>query len=218
LKENDDSWTQMEKRWHQFDAKGLGYIGYGSKMYGVYAFEPVNPYLEIIDPLPEAYSLLDKKDSLNALLVFEAVVQKNVNDSDAWCQLGLLQSEYERDSLAIPAFKRALTLMPSLLPAWMGLAISYTNEICKHDAVDALKEWIQHHPQYSVFLGRTKLTSSDYINDLIRIFLDIARSTANSIDADIQLALGLLFFIKGHMDYAIDCFNAALQQRPQVRN
>lgn len=215
---DDDSWDQIDKLWRRFDAKGLGYIGYSQEMFNVYVFESANPYLELANPVPEAYALLSRNHSTNALLAFEAAVQKYPSSAEAWCQLGLLQSENEKEALAIAAFKKALLLEPKLLSAWMGLAVSYTNEIFKHDALNALGFWIKYHPRYSIFISETTIQIPfDCIDDLIQIFLSIARSTPNEIDVDVQIALGLLFFMKGHFEYAVDCFRAALQKHPRVR-
>ena len=216
--DNDDSWDRLDKRWRQFDARGLGYIGYTQEIFNVYAFEPTNPYLEMANPVPEAYTLLGKNHSINAILAFEAVVQKHPDSAEAWGHLGWLQSENERDPLAIAAFKRALFLDSGLLSAWMGIAISYSNELFRYDALNALGSWVKHHPQYFVFLdGNQTSMSFDRVDDLIHIFLKITRiNGANSIDVDIQTALGLLFSMKGEFSYAIDCFRAALQKHPKV--
>ena len=64
----------------------------------------------------------------------------DVNDADAWDDLGCYLSSNERHEEAIVAFRRAVTLNPDLLLAWRFLGLSLA-------AVDRWEEAIEamHH-------------------------------------------------------------------------
>jgi peroxin-5 len=50
------------------------------------------------------------------------------------------------------------------------------------------------------------------------LFIGLARAQHGSgvVDADVQVALGILFYTNGEYDRAKDCFEAALSVRPKV--
>ena len=57
--------------------------------------------------------LMEAGDLGNAMLAYEAAVQKNPTDAKAWCRLGLSHAENEHDAKAISAFKRCLEIEPN---------------------------------------------------------------------------------------------------------
>lgn len=63
-------------------------------------------------------------------------------------------------------------------------------------------------------------SSWDTHGRITELFLDLARTQhgQGKMDADLQIALGVLFYTNSEYERAQDCFAAALGVRPKVRN
>lgn len=181
----------------------------------------------IDDALEKGKERLQAGDLPSAVLCFEAAVQQDSENAEAWFLLGKTQAENEQDPLAIPALKKCLTLDDKNLSALMTLAVSYTNESYQNQACLVLKEWLLKNDKYNSILSfklPTKLQSkssvSTYLADQVHkdvkdLFIQAARiNPTNEIDADVQSGLGVLFNLSNEYDKAVDCFTAALQVRP----
>lgn len=61
-------------------------------------------------------------------------------------------------------------------------------------------------------------TTWDTHSRMTDLFIGLARAQHSQgvIDADVQVALGILFYTNGEYDRAKDCFEAALTVRPKV--
>ncbi|KAI7897532.1 uncharacterized protein BX663DRAFT_444931 [Cokeromyces recurvatus] len=212
----DQEWEALQKDWEQFNPEqGIGYRATNSE-YNTYHFALNNPFL--LDH--EAIQQVDHRNLADSILALEARAQLETSNSDAWKMLGLRQQENERDVAAIAALRKAVSINPRLLDAWLALAVSYTNENCRVDAYDALEQWIMNHDQYKHLIktaGKTKMTRpEDRHGYITHMFLEAARSApGQEMDADVQVGLGVLFNVSEEYDKAIDCFKAALAINPQ---
>lgn len=109
------------------------------------------------------------------------------------------QQANEREDKAIQALRRAVELDPSLLAAWLELAVSYTNEGDRRYAHDAIESWIDRMEIYADAVSRWKeskagsSSKAGRAQDLIGCLIEMARSMpGGAIDADVQIALGVL--------------------------
>lgn len=167
---------------------------------------------------------------LQGVLELEAAVQADPTDHEAWYALGLKQQENERESAAINALAKVVQLDPDYRPAYLALAVSYTNEGQVEAANAMLARWIQldntggnqakQHP-YKALEGEGEgMTDKQKQEVLVGRLVDIARERyANGegeLDADVQVALGVLFNASEEWEKARDCFEAALEARPDV--
>jgi len=126
-------------------------------------------------------------------------VLRDPEDAQAWFDLGVKQQANEREDKAIQALRRAVELDPSLLAAWLELAVSYTNEGNRSYAYDTIEDWINRKEIYADAVRRWKESNAgsrsrvDRAQDLIGCLIEMARSVpGGAIDADVQMALGVL--------------------------
>ena len=124
---------------------------------------------------------------------------RDPENAKAWFDLGVKQQANEREDKAIQALQRAVELDPSLLAAWLELAVSYTNEGNRSLAYDAIEGWINRKEIYADSVRRWKESNAnsrsgaDRAQDLIGCLIEMARSVPGGvIDADVQIALGVL--------------------------
>ncbi|CAK9819452.1 Peroxisomal targeting signal 1 receptor [Anthophora quadrimaculata] len=192
-----------------------------------YEFHEENPMKNLPDALEEGKKRLEAGDLPSAILCFEAAVQQDENNSEAWLLLGKTQAENEQDPLAISALKRCLSLDPANSAALMALAVSYTNESYQNQACITLKEWLLKNEKYkhlSVQKATTEQQPKSSVSSILfddvheevkNLYIQAARMNPwKEIDADVQCGLGVLFNLSNEYDKASDCFQAALQVRP----
>ncbi len=162
-------------------------------------------------------------------------MQRDPQSASAWFDLGIKQQENEREPNAILALKRALELEPTHLPAWLALAISYTNENDRSAADAAIEQWVRRNANYDpvvkAFFAATEALNRDvkvdagmnhlmHHTELVDCLMAMARYGAQNgdVDADVQIALAVLLNTSEDFVKAQDCFKAALSVRPEVKS
>jgi peroxin-5 len=205
--------------WEGFDGLGT-HVGLRDPMLGAYMFEEDNIFRDLPNPFEEGQRIMQQGGNLSlAALAFESAVQKNPQHVDAWVALGSAQAQNEKETPAIRALEQALKLDPTNVDALMGLAVSYTNEGYDATAYRTLERWLSI--KYPSIVSPTDLsTAGDFgftdrqrlhqkITDL---FISAAQLSpdAETMDPDVQVGLGVLFYGAEEFDKAVDCFSAAL--------
>jgi peroxin-5 len=165
--------------------------------------------------------------SYQSILELEAAVQRNETDSRAWYDLGVKQQENEREHKALEALQRAVNLDPTYLSAWLALAVSHANNNNREGALEAISFWVSKNTEYKSAVEKfhgsyppnPQNTLTQRYSRLIQCLISLATSDTNGkIDADIQIALGILLNTNEEYDKAQDCFRTALAVRPDVRS
>jgi peroxin-5 len=171
------------------------------------------------NPFEQGVEIMDGGGNLSlAALAFEAAVQKDPQHVEAWVRLGSAQAQNEKETPAIRALESALKLDPNNLEALMGLAVSYTNESYEASAYRTLERWVAvKYPQVVTEpldegkeMGFT--SRSDLHDKVTNLFIKAAQLSpeGETMDPDVQVGLGVLFYAADDFDKAVDCFEAAL--------
>jgi len=134
----------------------------------------------------------------------ESRVLSNETSPTAWLALGLKQQSLERETQAISALERAIELDPSLGEAWLGLSVSYTNDTNSYGVGRSVDAWVRlrlaEESKYSQLNQRgyelSAESSRERMNGLASILMEMARvdQETGSLDADLQMALAVLFY------------------------
>ncbi|CAO3615393.1 unnamed protein product [Cunninghamella echinulata] len=240
VEEFDSIWEDLRKQMAKVESdvedsdgweEEFGDFGPGSKTIykpdlGDYEFEIVNPYLDDHpDPTTRSMEMMqqqkseDNTISLSELaLALEAAVQKDPTNSELWMFLGNIQAQNEKEEPAIRALEKAIELNPKNYSALMFLAVSYTNESYDHAAYATLEKWITE--KYPHIVGAHPLPQTTTPYELHERTTDLYLKAAQQapdvlgMDPDVQVGLGVLFYGGGELDKAIDCFQSAVNCRP----
>ncbi|KDN46232.1 hypothetical protein RSAG8_04459, partial [Rhizoctonia solani AG-8 WAC10335] len=212
-----DEWSQLQSDWDSFEATASGIKPVQLR---TYQFQNNNPYLGET----RTHAMHRHGAGLQqSVLEHEAIVQRDPTNAQAWFALGVKQQENEREQHAIDALREAVLQDPSCMPAYLALAVSYANEGDRASVHRAIGDWMTGRGakvrkvgglgELGVMEGVASVEEvhQEYVSGL----LNMARqSSSGEIDADIQIALGVLLNTMEDYSKAQDCFRTALAVRP----
>ncbi|THV02434.1 TPR-like protein [Dendrothele bispora CBS 962.96] len=211
------SWNQLENDWEVFESQTPDV-----KPVNAYQFQRNNPFLLGSSSQTRNHSL-HSDQGFESVLELEAAVQRDIANAVTWFELGVKQQEAEREHKALQALQRAVDLNPSHLPAWLALAVSYTNNGQRQGTYNAVREWVlrneQHKATVNEYLTRNPekegVSDAEKFDHLAQCLISIVQQDAfGDIDADVQIALAVLFNANEDYEKSQDCFKAALSVRP----
>ncbi|KAK9799703.1 hypothetical protein WJX73_000203 [Symbiochloris irregularis] len=159
-----------------------------STSHGEYVFSPNNPFAKDLNSLQKGRELFRKGLLSEAVLALEAEVQRNPRNAEAWRLLGTVQAENDDDQQAICALQKAHEADPSNAEKHPNHAAAASTVPSSGDSSQALTHAIQCFQQ-AVFQAPQ--------------------------DADIHVALGVLFNLAREYDAAVASLRAALALQPQ---
>lgn len=191
-----------------------------------YKFGIDNPFLSHAEPFQEGLKLLQGGELKQAIQAFEAEVQKNPQNAEAWRYLGQAQAEHEDEANAIAALLKCVSLDPYNLPALLMLGVSYTNDLEEARALNYLKTWLQHNPDYQGVVAQSQVEEYEQFyaggggshadhklhDEVTKMFHEAV--TVNPADSDLYTVLGVLYHISSDYDKAIDSFRRAVKLKP----
>jgi peroxin-5 len=181
-----------------------------------------------------------------ALLLEAAIQRNEPGEGgyEAWLLLGETRSMDEREEAALRAFTegvriaqehggggagmivRTFSLVSLKLELtkiiYQSLAIAFTNEGYERASYSTLLRWLRaQYPSHTIPPDTLQSTTKSawHSQPLVTdAFLALARNQheAGEMDADVQIALGVLFYGRGEYEHARDCFQSALAARPDV--
>lgn len=232
---NKEFWNKLADEWKKLseDQTGHPWLNELSEYYDPfkeYSYIKENPMLDMENALEKGKEFLKNGDIPSAVICFEAAVQRETENAEAWELLGVSQAENEKDPNAIVALKKALELNNLNLKVLMSLAISYTNESYQNQALKMLNQWMQANPKYATLYNSMRSSDTDGIEEIAssrirgmelentqELFLRAVQQNAETgqFDVDVQEALGVLFNLSSEYDKAVDCFQTAVQMAPE---
>ncbi|XP_037618905.1 PEX5-related protein isoform X2 [Sebastes umbrosus] len=240
VESDTEFWDKMQAEWEELarrnwleESEGQGSVQPSvSPVEKVYFFNTNNPYRDWPSAFAEGQEKAREGDLNAAVLLLEAAILQDPQDSEAWQVLGTTQAENENEQAAIVSLQRCLELRPNNLPALMALAVSFTNSGVQREACDALRRWISHNPRYKhLVLDRrsplrgspatprrgphTSTPARSELQDVLLLFQDAALLNLDCVDPDLQTGLGVLFNLGSDFNRAVEAFTAALSVRPQ---
>lgn len=196
--------------------------------FGDYKFENTesNQFLDLPmseDPYEIGLQLMENGAKLSeAALAFEAAISRDATHVQAWLKLGEVQTQNEKEIAGITALEKCLELQGENSEALMTLAISYINEGYDNAAFATLERWIStKYPQIVEKARQENPAISDedrftLHKRVTELFIKAAQLLPDhaSMDPDVQMGLGVLFYANEDFDKTIDCFKAALSIKP----
>ncbi|XP_047446701.1 PEX5-related protein [Mugil cephalus] len=227
VESDTEFWDKMEAEWEELarrnwleeaeDHSAPPTVSPGEKSY---YFNPTNPYRDWPNAFSEGQDKAREGDLNTAVLLLEAAILQDPQDSEAWQLLGTTQAENENEPAAVVSLQRCLELRPNNLPALMALAVSFTNSGVQQEACDALRRWISHNPRYRHLVQENRGPQQDSparceLQDVLVLFQDAALLNLDCVDPDLQTGLGVLFNLSSDFDKAVEAFSSALSVRPQ---
>ena len=182
-----------------------------------YVFADANAYMSRPNPFQTGIDLLAKGNVKESILAFEAEVQKNSDNSDAWLSLGLAHAENDEDIKAIIALNRAVNCDPENLDALLALGVSHTNELEQSHALRHLRDWITRHPQHRgavppAAADQPGKPSHELQREVVQMFEAAARARPD--DGEIHTVLGVLYNLSYEYPRAVESFREALRVNP----
>ncbi|KAK0504772.1 hypothetical protein EDD18DRAFT_1397976, partial [Armillaria luteobubalina] len=213
------TWDRLQNDWDRLEAEASAI-----KPLNNYQFQENNPYF-LGDSTRTRNRTLhsDTRSSVfESVLELEAAVQRDITNARAWYELGVKQQENEREQKALQALSRAVELDPEHIESWLALAVSQTNDGNRNGTYNAVWEWVQRNPNPRYTSLRREIPSKvdewtpEVCQRLVECLMGMARlgNDAGGIDADVQIALAVLFNSSEDYTKAQDCFRTALAIRP----
>ena len=175
-----------------------------------YRMSENNSFLTDTDSFRKGRHLFQQGLLSEAVLAVEAECQRNPGNADAWKLLGTIQAENDDDIQAIAAMNRALACDPNNLEVLLSLGVSYTNEFDQKSAILYLRQWLGTHPNYKVLIQNDvgPPDSSQNLTHTINLFKNAAQNGRN--DADVYVALGVLYNLARQFEHAVSALRQAL--------
>eukprot|EP00977_Amphora_coffeiformis_P002384 scaffold448_cov156-Amphora_coffeaeformis.AAC.13 len=156
-----------------------------------------------------------------AIRCFEIQLQHHNNDdSRAWRMLGECHAENDQDREAILCLEEAVDRDPYATDALLALGVSHVNELNHQRALENLKAWITHNPNYAGMEMTEDLYGASNIQGEAKAFDEVQRLLLQALEHDpsnaseILQTLGVTYNVNRDYDAAVNAFERALEQRP----
>ena len=193
----------------------------------VYVFQSNNRYLDKLQDIShnkneyqtdrnvfeQGMELYQQGRIREAILAFEAEAQVDLENSEAWRMLGVCHAENDEDKKAINCLQRSFEADPYNIDSLLAMGTSYVNEVDSLRAIDSLRSWVTHNPQFEgLKVEADEYSDGSLIDEAVQLMLAV--SAYDPTNCDVQIVLGILYNVTQDYESAVECFNKAIQQRP----
>ncbi|TMW66497.1 hypothetical protein Poli38472_004262 [Pythium oligandrum] len=178
-----------------------------------YVYKADNPFMEQSENFQRGVKFFESGHLTDAILAFEAEVQQQPENSEAWRMLGECHAENDEDKSAIICLERAVEEDPYNLSALLALGVSNVNELNPQGALKNLKAWVQHNPKFhGLEIQLDEYSDGSLMDEVMQLMLQ-ARAH-DPADSDVQVVLGVLYNVSKDYDAAVSSFQSASSVRP----
>eukprot|EP00934_Nitzschia_sp_Nitz4_P006725 Nitzschia sp. Nitz4//scaffold35_size145790//60193//61827//NITZ4_003023-RA/size145790-processed-gene-0.234-mRNA-1//-1//CDS//3329549103//6715//frame0 len=168
--------------------------------------------------MEQGYKHFKEGNIKEAVRAFEMELQQNNPDNaTAWRMLGRCHAENDMDPDAIKCLEAAVDRDPYSAEALLALGVSYVNELNHEKALENMKAWLTHNPNYAGMdltvpptEGPRDVQAFEEVKQLLHKALQMDPTDAG----DIHEALGVIYNVKKDYDEAAQSFRKALATRP----
>ena len=180
-----------------------------------YEMQAENPHKNADNPFAMGMEFFRKGDLKQAILAFEAAIDKDPSHAEAWRMLGVSHQESDQDRQAIQCLEAAVEQDPYNLEALLGLGVSYVNELDQSRALKNLRAWVQNNPKFAGVQVEQDIYgdgNSDLMHDVMMLMTKVEEHAPN--DPDVQEVLGVLYNVSRDYSRAVKAFRSALNHKP----
>lgn len=160
-----------------------------------YDFAAENKFVEDdVNSFEKGVVYFEEGNIKDAILAFEAELQRDAEHDECWRYLGLCHAENDEDTRAINCFRNAIHYDPFNIDALLALGTSYTNEMKVDEALDCLRNWVVHNPAFQNIqheLGSPSAASSSSAASPAQDEDDAAYGDGSALDEVMQLMLNV---------------------------
>jgi tetratricopeptide (TPR) repeat protein len=151
-----------------------------------------------------------------ALTFFQKAIEKNLQDSNAWFQVGYCYGKLGRSQDAIESFKQAIRIKPDYAEAHNNLGVAYGELGRWQEAIESCKQAIRIKPDFAeahyilgVAYGKLECYQDaiESYKQAIRIKPDLAKAHSN---------LGITYVKLGRYQDAIESCKQAIRIEPDL--
>ena len=174
--------------------------------------------------LAQTWQIHQKGQHAQAEQVYRSVVQREPNNFNAWCYLGIALHDLRRYTESVAAYERALSLQPKfpIVLNNMGNSLRYLGRV--EEADEAFQKAIDMSPDYfNAYRNRGTLHAWTGRIDLAFKYYHQAMQL-NPSDAELHRNLGVIHLLQGNFkegwaeyDYRWKCVEAIQHRYPQPK-
>ena len=144
--------------------------------------------------------------------------------------LGQSHAEHDEDRRAIVCLERSVAEDPYNLDALLALGVSYVNELDSGRALRNLRAWVTHNPRYhGLEVTEDGYSDGSLMDEVVQLMqsaaefdgaqghqgrVGAAAAGGESVDADVQVVLGVLYNVTRHFEGAAEALARAAEARP----